>query len=74
MIKWPKLIIIIVNSNEKCSTFDFFVDGVKAEEKKGTTLIEKETVETGSVKMAVYFYYMRVCHFKKIQAFGFLKV
>ena len=33
---------------------------MKPEEKKGTTLIEKENVETGSVKMDVYFYYMKV--------------
>ena len=34
---------------------------VKPEAKKGTTLIEKETVETGSVKLSVYWYYMKVC-------------
>lgn len=28
--------------------------------KKGTTLIEKESVETGSVKLDVYWYYMKV--------------
>jgi len=33
---------------------------VKPEEKKGTTLIEKENVETGSVKMDVFWYYLKV--------------
>jgi len=36
------------------------VKPAKPEEKKGTTLIEKENVETGSVKMDVYWYYMKV--------------
>ena len=36
------------------------IEPAKPEEKKGVTLIEKENVETGSVKLGVYWYYTRV--------------
>jgi hypothetical protein len=48
----------------------FVTDGVKPEEKKGTTLIEKETVETGSVKLDVYWYYMKVTLLDKLYLNG----
>jgi len=44
-----------------------FSEPAKPEEKKGTTLIEKETVETGSVKMDVYWYYMKVNNVSYLQ-------
>jgi hypothetical protein len=47
-------------STFKSVNVDYFSEPAKPEEKKGTTLIEKETVETGSVKMDVYWYYMKV--------------